>query len=160
MLVQDTLFSDFLEILLQGVECQQGFCLVDTSEVLAHKLLGRRRALVVVGGAFPLDGYVVVEDSPVPHRWCALYLAVVEPVAREAHDLVVHAVLYLQQVDLVGVVLHDALHEGLAQSCLQGGNTLHGGRQLAVVAGKHHARHLADGYPAGCLQGLGGLIYK
>ena len=58
------------------------------------------------------------------------------------------------------MVFHDALHQRLAQSAFQGGDTLHGGRQLTMVAGKNHARGLADGNPAGGFEGLGSLIYK
>ena len=58
------------------------------------------------------------------------------------------------------MVLDDALHERLAQSCLQGGEALHGGWQLAVVAGKDDAAHAPHGNPAGGFESLGGFVDK
>ena len=86
------------------------------------------------------------------------HFAVIEPVAREAHDLFVHAILHLQQRHHLGLVLHDALHECLAQTGTQGRNTLHRGWQLAVVARQHHARSLANGNPTGRFERLGRLV--
>ena len=159
-LVQHALFANLLEIPLQRVERQLGLGFVDAPEALAHKLLGGRRALVVDRGLPPLYGNVVVQYATVFHRRRTLHLSVVEPVAGEPHNLFVHAILYLQQAHLVGMVLHDALHERLAQTGFQGGNALHRGRQLTMVARQYHARHLADGNPAGRFERLRRLIYK
>ena len=58
------------------------------------------------------------------------------------------------------MVIDDALHQRLTQSCLHGSVTLHCRRQLAVVTSKNHSRHSADGNPAGCLQRLRRLVDK
>jgi hypothetical protein len=53
--------------------------------------------------------------------------------------------LHLQQGDGLGMVIDDALHQRLAQSCLHGSVTLHCWRQLAVVTGQDDARHAGSG---------------
>ena len=97
-------------------------------------------------------------DDTVGHLGGRPHLAVVEVVAAELHDLVIHAVLNLEQRDTLGFVVDDALHEGRAQATLQGLETLDGGRQLAVVPGKYHTAGTADGNPAGRLERLGRLV--
>ena len=74
------------------------------------------------------------------------------------HDLVVHAILHPQQRHHLGFVLYDTLHERLVQSGTLGSHALHRGRQLTIIASQDDARHLADGYPAGGLKGLGCLV--
>ena len=68
-----------------------------------------------------------------------LDLAVVEPVGGEFHDGIVHAVLHFEQGDGVGLILHDAFHERLAESLFHGLVALDGGWKLLVVAGKDDA---------------------
>ena len=87
-----------------------------------------------------------------------LHHTMIKPLARELHYLLVHAILHLQQRYGLRLVLHNALHESLAQSSLQSHNAFHGWRQLAMVAGKYHASCLADGYPACSLKCLCCLV--
>ena len=56
------------------------------------------------------------------------------------------------------MVFYDTLHQRLAEACLQGSETLHGGWQLTMVAGENHSRHATDGNPTGCFKGLGCLV--
>ena len=74
------------------------------------------------------------------------------------HDVVVHAILHLQQRHALRLVLDDTLHERLAQSTLHRGDALHRRRQLTVVAGEDDAVGPADGYPTGGLERLRGLV--
>ena len=166
-LLEDARLANLREVLLQhfhGLCCLEA---VDSAERFADELLvaGRCVGLVAIGGgvggeALPLHRHVVVEDAAVAHLWGALHLAAVEPVGGEAHDFLVHAVLHAEQGDGLGVVVDESFHERAAQSGFQRRQTLHCGRQLAVVSGEHHARDAADGNPTGGLQCLCGFIYK
>jgi len=109
--------------------------------------VGRIRRLGVIvpilfwrrmGRLDPFYRHFPIEYSPVLHLWRGLHLALVKPFRGEPHDLVLHAILRLQECHTFGFVLHDALHEGLTESRFQRGDALHGGWQLAMVAGKHH----------------------
>ena len=82
----------------------------------------------------------------------------IEPVGGEAHDLLVHAILHGEERHHLGLLLHDALHERLAQPALQSLIALHRGRQLTMVAGEDHAPGTANGNPAGCFKRLCGLV--
>ena len=87
-------------------------------------------------GIDPGHGDVEVEDAAEFHFGGTLHLIAIEPVAGETHDLLVHAVLQLQQGDRFGVVLHDALHQRFAEAGLEGCKAFDGRRQLTMVAGK------------------------
>ena len=110
------------------------------------------------GGGYPLHRRVQVQDASIFHLWRTLHLSAVEVVAGEAHDVIVHAVLNLQQGDGLRVVFYDALHQCLAQSCFESGDAFDGRRQLAVVTGQDYPRHSSYGYPAGGFQGLCRLV--
>ena len=111
-------------------------------------------------GVEPQDGGIALVDEAVGHLGRRAHLSLVEVVRAELHDLVVHAVLHLQQRDTLGLVLDDAFHEGRAQTALQSLKALDGGRQLAVVTSEDDAAGAADGYPAGRLERLGRLVDK
>ena len=161
-LVEHTLAPYLVKVGLERVESIACLALVDATEVVAHKLLaeGSVGIFTVDGGVGhnPLDGVVVVEDASEAHIGRRLHAALIEPVAGEAHNLLVHAILGLQQGDSLGMIAHDALHERHTESALHGSQTLHRGRQLAVVAGKDDALHTTGGYPAGGFEGLGSLV--
>ena len=110
------------------------------------------------GCVYPQERIVIVQYAPVLHLRRALHLAAVKPVAGEAHDGLVHAILHLEQGDHTWLGGGNALHERHAKPCLQGGKALHRGRQLAMVPRQYHPGDTAQRYPAGGLQSLGGLI--
>ena len=93
-----------------------------------------------------------------PHLGRCHHHVVVEPVGGEAHDVLVHAILYAEQRHHLGLFRGDALHECASQSALQRLVALHRRGQLTVVAGEDDAAGTTDGYPAGGLEGLGGLV--
>ena len=137
-LVEDTGLADLLEVLLQGQQGQLCLCLVDATETLTDKGL-LERDITVLGkfklrGVDPGHGNVEVEDAAVFHFRRTLHLIAIEPVGGEAHDLLVHTVLHLQQGHHLGLVLYDPLHQCFAESRLQGGKTLYGRGQLTMVA--------------------------
>ena len=59
---------------------------------------------------------VIIQYAAVFDLRRTLHLSPVEPVARESHDFVVHAVLDFQQGYYFRLIFGDALHQGLAQS--------------------------------------------
>ena len=85
-------------------------------------------------------------------------MSVIEIIAGEAHDFIVHAILYLQQGDGLRVHLNNALHQGLAKSSLQSRKALDGRRKLTMVASKDDTTDTAHGNPAGSLQGLSSFV--
>ena len=100
LLVEDTLLADLGIIVAQRVEREQCLAFVDASEALTNELLtevGLVGAYFHVRRVDPLHRYVVVEDATVGCLWCAFHLTAIEPVGAEAHDGIVHAVLYLQE---------------------------------------------------------------
>ena len=109
-------------------------------------------------GTNPFYWDIQVEDAAVFHLWCAFHLSLIEIVAAEPHDVVVHAVLYFQQGDGFRMHFHDALHECLAQSGFEGSDALDGGRKLTMVTSQDDATDTAHGNPAGCLQCLCRLV--
>ena len=153
-LVERPCAPDLCIIGAQGVDGELCLLLVYASEALAHKLFLCPRERRVD----PLHRLVIVEYAAVLDLRRRLHLAAVEPVARKLHDVLVHAILHAQQRHRLGVVLHDALHERLAQSAAQGGDALHRRWQLTMVACKHHTRGAAHGNPAGSLQSLCRLV--
>lgn len=89
-LVEHVLAAYLLKVVVQGVEREQGLVVVDAPEAGAHKVLLEVHA----GGVDPRHGGVEVEDAAVAHLGGAHDLAVVEPLAREVHDGLVHAEVF------------------------------------------------------------------
>ena len=105
-LLKDALFADFGEVLFEGEEGELGLGLVDAAERVANEFfaeegLGRffwkLRIFwkIKLGGVDPRHGDVEVEDAAVFHLGGTFYLIAIEPVGRETHDFLVHAVLHL-----------------------------------------------------------------
>ena len=155
-LVNHALSSQPLEILLQRVDGELRLGAVDASVGLPHHFLVSLEVHLCC--VDPCHGRVEVEDAAVFHLGSTLHFSVVEPVAREAHDVVVHAVLHLEQRYHLRIAVHDALHESACQSAFYRLQALDGGRQLTVVAGEDYSVCLADGYPARRLERLCRLV--
>ena len=153
-LVADAVGADAGDVGFEVADEQVGLVAVDASESVAHELLFE----VEARGVYPVDGCVEVEDAAVADRGVGLEHAVVEAAGGELHDGFVHAVLHPEEADGLGLGLRQALHEGAFQSAAGGFGALDGGGQLLVVAGQDDAVGAADGYPAGGLEGLGGLV--
>ena len=112
LLVEHASLADLHKIAAQHVEGEFCLALVHPPETVADKLLATFSRLALYG--YPVYWDVIVENATVAHLWCTHHLAVVEPVGGEAHDLLVHPVLHLQQRHHCGLPLYDAFHESLA----------------------------------------------
>ena len=99
--VKDALFADALEINLQQAQGEVGLALVDAAEGLSHEPFPEIVLLVLAQldgrGVEPQDGRVALMDEAVGDFRRRFHLSMVEIVAAELHDLIVHAVLHLQQ---------------------------------------------------------------
>ena len=171
-LVQHPRLADLLKILLQRLQRQLRLRPVEKGEAFwTMSLMGLISPIGSIGpispispiglsSVYPLHRHIEVEYRAVLHLGRTLHLVAIEPVAREPHNLLVHAILHLQQRHHLGLLLGNTLHKRLPQPRLQGSNALHRRGQLTMVASQDDARAAADGYPAGSLQGLCRLVYK
>ena len=105
-----------------------------------------------------MHGDVEVEDAAVLHVGRTCHLPVVEPIRRELHDGVVHAVLYFEQCHTFRHVLHDTFHHGLGKALPLRLEAFDGGGQLLVVTGEYDSAGSSERYPRRSLQGLCRLI--
>ena len=92
-LFKNASLSDFCEVLLQLIQRQFCFYLVNTSKRFTDELF----VDIEVGGVYPDHWQIIVQDATVLYLRSRLYFSAIEPVAGEPHDLLVHAVLHLQQ---------------------------------------------------------------
>ena len=93
------MLADALEIDLQQADGQFCLALVDTAEGLPDKLFLEVVLLILaefnLRGVKPQNGGIALVNQAVCHLGSRPHLAMVEVVAAELHDFVVHAVLHL-----------------------------------------------------------------
>ena len=106
LLIEKSLTANLLYVLLKRLQGEFGLVGIDSAKVFANKLL----VLEMFRCLNPLDGGVELEYRLMANLWCRLHFPLIEPLTGELHDGLVHAVLYLQECHLLGVVFHDALH--------------------------------------------------
>ena len=78
----------------------------------AHGLLSRIFREIALGRIEPYDGSVQSQDSPPTYLGSGFEFVMIEPLGGEAHDILVHTILDLQERDSFRFRVGYLLHQG------------------------------------------------
>ena len=154
--VQDPLFADLFDILLQSRDKQCRFILVDTAHAVGEPVFLK----MAIRRVEPDDRRIEFQDAAMLDFRCGLQLVMVEPAGRKAHDVLVHPVLCFQKRDGFGFPVGYFLHQGVIQAAACRFHTFNSRRELVMVARQNDPVRFADRNPAGGFERLGGLVDK
>ena len=152
--VQDAFDAHLTNIVAQGLHQKQSLARIDAALAEWRLLLLETQQ----GGIDPHQGGIEFQYATSGNLGSGLKLALIEPVGRELHDVLVHAVLRGEQFDAFGFPLGNRLHQCLVQSLALRFDTLDGRGELTMVARQDDAVGLEDGCPTSGFQGLCGFV--
>ena len=152
--VQDTFDAHLTDIVAQGLHQKQSLARIDAALAEWRLLLLETQQ----GGIDPHQGGIEFQYATSGNLGSGLKLALIEPVGRELHDVLVHAVLRGEQFDAFGFPLGNRLHQCLVQALALRLDTLDGRGKLTMVARQDDTVGLEDGCPTSGFQGLCGFV--